>query len=459
MKKTKEALQDTRSLMKKQKKFYEILRKSGVILLITIILLLSVYVPPNKAYAATSGTMTLYPDTKTWVQIYWGTTTGDYTSTDPNYFDYIGSVYVSSDSRKQVYAWFKWNVDQSNFREKYITKVTLYFLARETYYTSAQAAVAHGDFSKYYTSSYTQIYTTPYLTSTATWYSVDITSYFLSWLKNPSSNLGIGFYIGSYKYSLYINQIYLLIDYVVPAINITSPSPYNFTITWDNIASSYTVYRNGQQIYSGSSTSCSDSVSANTQYTYTIVANDQPWASFSKTVTSAPVAPSSISVSTGGISWSNDTIKRGRGYVVLSWPAVAGATGYKVWVFDGYAYRAFDVGNATSWDSRVWKIWPDTNWLISQGNNTITTDVFNRVKGGEDLPDIPILLYQKTAGTTYDSDTKYYFRVSAYNSYGYESSQSSTVTDTLPNMTDAVAPTISSVILNDGIQKTGTTTI
>lgn len=154
-------------------------------------------------------------------------------------------------------------------------------------------------------------------------------------------------------------------------------------------------------------------------------------------------------------------ILRGRGYVVLNWSPVTGATGYKVWVFDGYQYRAFDVGNTSTWDSRVWRIWPDMNWLNSQGDNTITTDVFNKVKGGGDLPDTPNLLYKKTYGTSYDSDHKYYFRVSAYNP-SWDSFRDldlyAQVTVALPDRTDTIRPT-GSVKINNDAEATKTTNV
>ncbi|WP_206155295.1 hypothetical protein [Caldanaerobacter subterraneus] len=156
----------------------------------------------------------------------------------------------------------------------------------------------------------------------------------------------------------------------------------------------------------------------------------------------------------GGLTWSKDTVNRGTGYVVLNWPSIKNATGYKVWVFDGYQYRAFDVGNTTTWDSRVWRIWPDMNWLNSQGDNTISTDVFNHIQGGGQLPDDPNLLYRKTVGTTYDNAHNYWFRVSAYNQY-CESPMSDAVMPTLPNMTDPNPPVITSFTINDGAAKTG----
>jgi len=53
-----------------------------------------------------------------------------------------------------------------------------------------------------------------------------------------------------------------------------------------------------------------------------------------------------LSVSTAVTKWSNT---EGRIKVVLTWQKPQGATGFYVDVHDGYTWRAFDVGNVTSW--------------------------------------------------------------------------------------------------------------
>lgn len=173
------------------------------------------------------------------------------------------------------------------------------------------------------------------------------------------------------------------------------------------------------------------------------------------TIAIPPTVPTGLTISqSGGLNWDKE---RGRGYVVLNWGPSSGALGYKVHVFDGYQYRTFDVGNITTWDSKMWKIYPEESWLNAQANNTITTDPFNKVKGGLDLADNPNLLYQKTVGTTYDSSTNYWFRVSAYNS-GAESTPCTPVTITLPNRTDSMAPA-GNIFINNGDLKTGTSNV
>ncbi|MEM5640845.1 hypothetical protein AAHH71_30215 [Bacillus toyonensis] len=53
------------------------------------------------------------------------------------------------------------------------------------------------------------------------------------------------------------------------------------------------------------------------------------------------------------------------GYTSINWNVVPGATGYKVWVYNGKEYEAFDVGNVTTWTTQNQNIWP-TQTEISQ---------------------------------------------------------------------------------------------
>lgn len=168
-------------------------------------------------------------------------------------------------------------------------------------------------------------------------------------------------------------------------------------------------------------------------------------------ITTIPPTPPAPTGSISGLGWSKSA---GRGKVVLSWPASQSATGYKLWVFDGNIYRGFDVGNTTVWDSGTARIYPDEAWLDGQANNSVSGDPFNRAQGGNDLRDDPVKLYIKTIGITYDSSHNYWFRVSAYNTYG-ESPQSDAYTPTLPNRTDTAGPMGSiTVISTEGLNKT-----
>jgi hypothetical protein len=237
----------------------------------------------------------------------------------------------------------------------------------------------------------------------------------------------------------------------------------SITVTWsangNPAGTSYQLWRNGACIYSGTSTSFPDSgLTPGTAYLYQVRACNSGgvWTNYAQsTLYTAPNTPAApVLQSSGALSWSQTG---GRGYVVLSWTPVTGATGYKLWVFDGYAYRPFDVGNVTTWDSRVARIYPAESTLDSYGDNTQSGNLFNTVQGGEDLRDTPNKLYRKTAGATYDSANNYWFRVSAYNAGG-ESPYSAVTLVTLPNRTDATAPT-GALTIEGGSQYTSALTV
>jgi len=214
------------------------------------------------------------------------------------------------------------------------------------------------------------------------------------------------------------------------------------------------------EVYVGTATSCTVSgLSPGTRYYFRVRAEHPGWyggysaISSCRTVPPTPQAPSGT---TSRVTWSQTV---GRSKVVLTWPGVQGATGYKVWVFDGYQYRAFDVGATTTWDSSQARIYPDPNWLASQADNSIGADPFNHAGGGFDLQDDPNILYCKTVGTTYDDRHNYWFRISAYNESG-ESPYGNAYMPTLPNATDNQQPTGSiNAVSREGLEKTYDTRI
>lgn len=117
----------------------------------------------------------------------------------------------------------------------------------------------------------------------------------------------------------------------------------------------------------------------------------------------------------------------GTGYADLSWPAVKGATGYKVWIFNGKDYEAFNVGNVTSWSTKGKKIWP-TAAEISSGKFDLHQD-----STGAELAIDPSPVY-KNSGGSYPTNKNYWFRVSAIFAQG-EGAQSGAYQPTLPNLT------------------------
>lgn len=146
---------------------------------------------------------------------------------------------------------------------------------------------------------------------------------------------------------------------------------------------------------------------------------------------------------------------RGRSYVVLQWAAVPNATGYKLHIWDGNAYRTKDLGNVTSWDSRTAKIFPHPGDLPE--NNSVSTDPFRWDGSGLDFEDTAKRLYRSTVGTYYDDRDNYWFRVTAYNQWMETdfNASSAIVTPTLSNATDAQQPIGScSATSREGLEKT-----
>ncbi|KAA0547414.1 DNRLRE domain-containing protein [Bacillus sp. BGMRC 2118] len=99
------------------------------------------------------------------------------------------------------------------------------------------------------------------------------------------------------------------------------------------------------------------------------------------------------------------------GNVVLEWEPIAGATGYKVAVWNGISYEYFDVGEANYWSTIEKGIWP-TPEEVQTGRYKLHHDGL-----GAELPLSPSSTYSK-AGTTYANNDNYYFRIVAYDLNG-----------------------------------------
>ena len=142
--------------------------------------------------------------------------------------------------------------------------------------------------------------------------------------------------------------------------------------------------------------------------------------------------------------------KEGRGYVVLEWDAVEGATGYGIWIFDGVDYRKVQEVSEPRWDSRNAKVYPSEVDLDFYPDNSIPQDQspFKLAGQGNDLRDIPTKLYQKTWGTEKDASTEYNVKISVINNSGEISYTDDKATFSFQNMTDAIAPE-GGIILND----------
>ena len=63
-------------------------------------------------------------------------------------------------------------------------------------------------------------------------------------------------------------------------------------------------------------------------------------------------------------------VNTGLNKITLSWSAIPGATQYGISIFDGYTYRYHDLGNVTSWDSDIAKIYPTSSQIGSWNGRT-----------------------------------------------------------------------------------------
>ncbi|MFD3446720.1 DNRLRE domain-containing protein [Microbacteriaceae bacterium 4G12] len=104
------------------------------------------------------------------------------------------------------------------------------------------------------------------------------------------------------------------------------------------------------------------------------------------------------------------------GYVGVNWNAVPGATGYKVWIYNGKDYEAFDVGNVTTWTTQNQNVWP-TETEIAQGRYLLHHD-----KAGTELALNPSSVYRNSGGS-YPTNINYWFRVTAYSTTGHPESE------------------------------------
>ncbi|WP_033706514.1 DNRLRE domain-containing protein, partial [Bacillus mycoides] len=104
------------------------------------------------------------------------------------------------------------------------------------------------------------------------------------------------------------------------------------------------------------------------------------------------------------------------GYVTLKWDAVPEAAGYKVWIYNGKDYEAFDVGNKTNWTTQNEKIWPTKDEIV-KGQYLLHHD-----KKGTELALDPSSVYRNSGGI-YGSAKNYWFRVTAYSKVGHAESE------------------------------------
>ena len=132
-----------------------------------------------------------------------------------------------------------------------------------------------------------------------------------------------------------------------------------------------------------------------------------------------------------GVAYSNQ-IGTNSGYFNLEWQPITGATGYKVWIFNGLSYEAFDVKDATSWTTQNKGIWP-TVAEITNGNTS--TLKLHQDGTGLEMPVDPSPMYAKM-GTKYATSKNYFFRLSAYNAHGETVFSNDTFISKMPQGTE-----------------------
>lgn len=179
-----------------------------------------------------------------------------------------------------------------------------------------------------------------------------------------------------------------------------------------------------------------------------------------------PPCPPTFTAIDGGLGWQSSD---GQGYVSLHWSPTPGATGYRVWVYDGQTFERFNVGDATSWDSRMAGIFPTPDMLYpTMAKASQQSPILLQTGGGQNLRDLPQDLYCTVIRDVLCNGVteNYWIAVSAYNAAG--DSNITATTDnpctavardqcyepTLPLQTDPNVPSIATFQINGGAART-----
>ncbi len=171
---------------------------------------------------------------------------------------------------------------------------------------------------------------------------------------------------------------------------------------------------------------------------------------YSSVVTINPILNFDTNIQSEAVTWSNT---QGKSNITISWDAVTNADGYRLWIFDGNEYKSCDLGNVLSWNSSDAMIFPFPGELPE--DNSISTDLFRWDGSGVEFDDKPSSLFKSTIGTSYDSDTKYRFKVTAYNDWMETKHLYQTSRVELAQATDKTNPSaILDIITAEGLEKT-----
>ncbi len=257
-----------------------------------------------------------------------------------------------------------------------------------------------------------------------------------------------------------------------PGLTIGNTTTHSIPLTIDTKGNSsstqYQIERSnngtsGWQIvrsWSTSTTFNNASLPPGTIYYYRVKARnmDNKETSYSSVVSRAtlPSSVSNLKVNTEVTQWSQN---EGRIKVILTWDKPVGATGFFVDVHDGYTWRAFDVGNTTSWNSSEAKIYPEESKISEMPTNTRTENIFHTNKGGLDLRDDPRNLYRSALLDDYNNIQYYMFRVRPYGVNGKDYPGPSAAINSPVTSAKEGSPIINSVSTVDGNTRLTDTTV
>ena len=234
------------------------------------------------------------------------------------------------------------------------------------------------------------------------------------WSTKPSDATWVCKAAGSNGgYFAYYNDQSYGIQYITPKLSSctisadhkTAKFVFSINTNWDGTQANYL------DTYLGMGPSSSESWSTN-------------WVSQATNVNILPQPTTALSyTTTASTGWwvtsqgNDDTNGFGRGAVSLSWPGAPGATGYYVYLFDGYQYDQVGSTTTTSWSSSSKGIYPSDSQIAAMTAGR-TTSPFITDGTGLDLRDNPNALYLKMSGGANSTSSAYQFIVCPYNSGG-----------------------------------------
>ncbi|TAK36112.1 MAG: hypothetical protein EPO21_03960 [Chloroflexota bacterium] len=190
------------------------------------------------------------------------------------------------------------------------------------------------------------------------------------------------------------------------------------TVSWDGNGNPQgTVYElysisNGITVYSGPGTSFVQHVGTGETKIYRVRAingNGVPTA-WSEDATGNSLFSPQVARSVSG------ALNSQQNQIVLTWPSVPGASGYVLWVYNGYRYEENRLGDVTTWSSDVARLYPTPDQLTAWTNPS--DDVFRWDRSGEPLRDDLNEVYARFGGSQASTHYFYWMYVAALDAQG-----------------------------------------